>query len=242
VTEAAFGAAIPVPADEANTAGWGALKAVFYAFVLWIPIETMVVFDSNANDPNHGGITISKILGLLLFGLSVVEWRRAFQKVSPAFWMIVWYAAVLALSELWVPRWLGGKFRANELTLVQMVGMFVIASNILKDSRYRASLLRFYGWWSAVVAVTMVLGVLGHQFEDVEGRFTLLGEDPNFTAGMFALGAVCVAGNRKLREARFFLIRIGFALLALAFLTAAILNTGSRGGLLSFAAGIFGRG
>jgi len=226
--------------DAAETAGWRALKAVFYAFVLWIPIETMVVFDQNSRDPQHGGVTISKLLGLALFGLAIVEWRRAFQKISPAFWMIVWYAAVLALSELWVPRWLAGKFRANELTLVQMVGLFVISSNLLKDGKYRASLLRFYGWWSAVVAATMVLGVFGHQFEDVEGRFTLLGEDPNFTAGMFALGAVCIAGNKKLREANFFLPRLGAAMAALGVSTAAILETGSRGGLLSFAAGIFG--
>lgn len=240
MTEAALDGPIAVAAEAAESAGWRALKVVFYAFVLWIPIETTIVFDVNSRDPHHGGLTISKILGLLLFGLSIVEWRRAFRRIPAAFWMIVWYAAVLALSELWVPRWLGYKFRSNELTLVQMVGLFVIASNILRDPGYRTSLLRFYGWWSALVAVTMVLGVFGHQFEDIEGRFTLLGEDPNFTAGMFALGAVCIAGNKKLRESKLFLVRLGAALLALGVLTTAILETGSRGGLLSFAAGIFG--
>lgn len=240
MSDAALEAGLAEAAPARESAGWRALQAVFYAFVLWIPIETLVVFDANSRDPQHGGITISKILGLLLFALAIVEWRRAFERIPATFWMIVWYAGVLALSELWVPRWLGGKFRANELTLVQMVGMFVIASNLLRDSKYRASLLRFYGWWSALVALSMILGVFGHQFEDVEGRFTLLGEDPNFTAGMFALGAVCIAGNRKLREARYFLLRLGTALLALGALTAAILDTGSRGGLLSFTAGILG--
>lgn len=240
MNDVALGESPPEAAGRNLPAGMLAVRAAFYAFVAWIPIETLVVFDTNSRNPSDGGVTVSKILGMLLFALALVEWRSCFRRIPVAFWMIVWYAGVLALTELWIPRELGVKFRASELTLVQMVGLFVISANLFMNSELRGSVLRFYGWWSALVAATMVLGLLGHQFADFEGRYTLLGEDPNFTAGLLALGAICVAGNRRLRDANLFLLRLGAALLALGVLIAAILQTGSRGGLLAFIAGVIG--
>jgi O-antigen ligase len=232
-------AAIDAPAPAAEGIGARAVRAAYFAFVLWIPVETVYTFDTK-DDASKSGVTISKLLGLLLFGMAVIEWRRCFRKIPRSFWMVAWYLGVFALSQLWIPRQLDAKFRSSQLTMIQMVALFVVSANLFDDAAFRAALLRFYGWWSALVGAAMLLGVLGHQFEDVEGRYTLLGEDPNFTAGMFALGAICIAGNAKLSESKGFFLRLAAALLAIGGLTAAILQTGSRGGLLAFIAGILG--
>lgn len=229
-------AALDVPAIEVEPFGLRAVRAAYLAFVLWVPIETLYVFDAKP-DGSSGGFTVSKGLGLIMFGLALVEWRRCFKRIPASFWLIAWYLAVYAVSELWIPRYLGARFRASEFTMIQMTALFVISANLFADSEFRGMLLRFYGWWSGLVAGAMLLGVFAQHFQDIESRTSLLGEDPNFSAGLLALGAVCIAGNPRLFLAKGRGPRVAAAMLAIGALIAAILQTGSRGGLLAFIVG-----
>ena len=216
-----------------------ALRAVLCAMVLWIPVETLFVFGSSDDSGRSGGgITVSKLLGFLLLGLALIEWRRCFRRIPVAFWLVACYLAVFALSELWIPRYLDAKFHAIQFTSLQMVALFVISANLLEDAEFRGALMRIYGWCVSLAAVGMML--VGDKFVGQEGRTTLLGQDPNFTAATFALGAICIAGNPRLFAPKRVIARAIAALLAIVVLIMAILQTGSRGGLIAFVVGIMG--
>ena len=213
-----------------------AVRAVYYAFVLSIPIETIDVFGNKTDS----FFTFSSMLGLVLFGLALINWRSCFRRIPSAFWMLACYLAVYALSQLRIPGNLDAQFLGNQATLIQMAVLFLISANLFEDADFRAAALRFYGWWASLVAVGMLLGVFGGQSLGSEGRSTILGQDPNVAAGFFALGAVCIAGDAWILASRRFAARLILALLAIAALLVAILETGSRGGLLVLVAGILG--
>jgi hypothetical protein len=228
------------PADAATSADRGAglaMRAAYYAFVLWIPIESLYVFKTNDKE---GNISISRILGLVVFGLALIEWRRYFRRFPAAFWLVAWYVAVFALSQLWIPPFLDVKFHYSEMTLIQLAVLFLISLNLFEDAGFRGPLLGFFGWWTALVAGGMLLGVFGAKLEGDEGRSTLVGLDPNAAAALFALGAVCILGGFQSSASKRLGARLVAALLAVSTLITAILQTGSRGGLTVLIAGILG--
>ena len=228
----------PRPALSRGTPliGGRAVYAAYFAFVCLIPLETIDVFGKSTDS----FFTFSSMLGLILCGLAVINWRACFRTIPSAFWLIGCYLAVYALSQLRIPVNLDAQFLGNQKTLIQMAVLFLISANLFEDADFRAELLRFYGWWVGLVAVGMLLGAFGEASIESEGRRTILGQDPNVAAGFFALGAVCIAGDAWIFASRRFAGRLALALLAVGALIMAILETGSRGGLLVFVAGILG--
>lgn len=223
-----------------NGAGGGrsVVRAIFYALVLWIPVETFYVFNQESADR----ISISRVLGMILFGLALVEWRACFRRMPAAFWLVCVYLGLRALSLLWIPRFLDARSKAGEMTLLQMAALFLIATNLFSDSRFRESVTRAYGWWVSLVAVAMVTGQLSSPWTGVEGRNSLLELDPNVAAGFFGLAAVALAGDTDLAGSRIFAVRLPATLAAVCALIIAILQTGSRGGLLALIMGVLGLG
>lgn len=219
-----------------DTFGMKAVRGAYLAFLLLIPVETIVFLKTGES----GGITFSRLLGMVVFGLALVEWRTCFRKIPAAFWMLAWYVAAYALSQLWLPRGLDLRFRDQQKTMLQMILLFLISANLLRDPAFRVRLLRTYGWWVSLVAIGMMLGIFGGQFRDAEGRNSISEQDPNVAAGFFAMGAICLAGNSRILAPGWLLGRLGAALLAISALILGILNTGSRGGLLGFMTGIAG--
>jgi O-antigen ligase len=235
---ASAGAAFPtLPAPAAVETGGASrvVRAVFLAFILLIPIETLDFFGSGAG---QRVITLSRVTGLALFVLALADWRSCFRRLSPVFWLTCWYLAAYAVSQLWVPKLLDGLFLSKQLILFFNVAIFVIASNLLEDEEFRRTALRVYGWWVAIVAVAMMVGVFGQMYLGEAGRGTILGQDPNVAAGFFAMGAVCLAGD--LLGARRWVLRSIPVLAAVGALVTAIIWTGSRGGLVVFVAGVVG--
>ncbi len=208
-------------------------RASFYAFIFWIPLETIFVFQGEDSP-----VTVSRLLGLLLIGLSVLTRRVCYRRFPAGFWMVAWYFAIFSLSRLWVPSELDKRFFEEQMTLFQMVILFLLSINLLSDADFRARIFRFYGWWMTVVAAALVLGVFGDPFQVPEGRSTILDQDPNVAAGYFALGALCIAGDARLFAARGFLPRVSASIAALSTLIVAILHTGSRGGLVVLFVGL----
>jgi O-antigen ligase len=141
---------------------------------------------------------------------------------------------------LWIPAGLDARFVAHLSTLLQMFALFLISANVLEDAEFRGALMRAYGWWVSLVAVGMLLGIVGGQFTESQGRTSILGQDPNVAAGFFAAGAISLAADLGKRESRYFAARLFLGLLAICALIVAILQTASRGGLLVFVAGILG--
>lgn len=217
-----------------SAVGVRAVQAAYFAFVLFIPVETVMTFTALGDS----GFTVSRLLGIILFGLALVNWRYCLQKIPAAFWMIAWYVAAYTASELWVPSALDDAFGEHQATMIQMAALFLISANLFEDAKFRGALLGFYGWWCSLVAAGILLGAFGGHILDFEGRGSIPGQDPNVAAGFFALGAVCLAGDPRLFDRGGAKTRWVATLPALVVLILAILATGSRGGLLAFGVGI----
>jgi O-antigen ligase len=214
-----------------------AIRAAYFLFVMWIPIETVYLVKDGGE--SGGGITISRLLGLAIVGLALLEPRRCFRRLPAVFWMLAWYLAFFAASQLWIPSELDALFLGQLITLTQMIVLFLLSANLFADEEaFRESLLRFYGWWIGLVAAAML--IIGSSFS--EGRASLASQDPNVTAGFFALGAVCLAGDPRLFAPGRSKAASVAALAVMAVLIFGILNTGSRGGLMSFGAGVLALG
>jgi O-antigen ligase len=209
-----------------------AVRAVYYAFMILIPIETLNLRGDKA------GFSPSKLMGLVLFGLVLVNWRSSIRKLPAAFWLIAWYVAVYSFSQLGMPRALDARFRENQATLIQMVALFLISANLFMDAGFRQRLMRFFGWWISLVAVGMNFGYVGGKLAAMEGRATLLGQDPNGAAGLFAIGAICLAGALREFAAKRQVVRFALAVVGVFSLVIGILQTGSRGGLIDILAGV----
>lgn len=232
---AAEGAA-PSFAARAATVGKRSLETVYYVFILLIPVETI----STIKKEDGSTVAYARLVGILLFALALVNWRVCFRKFPPSFWMFAWYLGTLSLSQLWIPRFLDARFVDERMTLLQMLALFLISANLFSDAGFRVRLLRFYGWWVGLVALLMLFGAFGGAAIQIEGRDTILGQDPNIAAVFFASAAICIAGDGRNYASRAFLGRIIIALTAISALILAILQTGSRGGLLVFATGFAG--
>lgn len=226
----------PAAAGGAAAVGIWAVQAAYYALVFWIPLETIATM----KDGDGKNVAFSRLIGLLLFGLALLNWRGCFRRIPAAFWMVAWYLAAYTFSQLWLPISLDEVFRENQRTLIQMAALFLISANLFEEAAFRQSLLRFYGWWVSLVAAAMVAGAFGDRFDGIQARTSILGQDPNVAAGFFALGAICVAGDPWVFKSKLFIARASVALLAISTLIMAMLRTGSRGGLVVFASGIAG--
>ena len=109
--------------ERASARGKRAIHLVYYALVLWIPLETLyLIKDADA----EGGMTVSKLLGFILFALALLNRRICFRRFPSVFWMVLWYLLVYTLSVLWIPEDLRRQFFAGQTTLVQMIFLFLI--------------------------------------------------------------------------------------------------------------------
>ncbi len=130
------------PSVSAVPVGRRAVQAAYYAFVLWIPLETIFVLQSDLDSP----VTVSRLLGVLLFGLAVLTRRISLRRFPPAFWLVAWYSGMFCLSQLWIPTEVDERFVSSESTLLQMLALFAISINLFSDAEFRARIARFYGW------------------------------------------------------------------------------------------------
>ncbi|MFI5360982.1 MAG: O-antigen ligase family protein [Elusimicrobiota bacterium] len=224
------------PFTGAAEVGKAAVQAAYFVFVALIPLETVNTLKTGGT----GTFTFSKMAGLMLFGLAFLNRKICLRTIPAAFWMVAWYLAAFSLSQLWIPRDLYGFFYDSQSTMIQMAAVFLISANLFVEADFRRALLRFYGWWMCLVAVGMMAGVCGGVFAGNGGRIAILGQDPNVSAGFFALGAICIAGDPWVFAPKWFLARLPLALVGVGTLLAAILETGSRGGLIVFGVGTLG--
>ncbi|MEI8345308.1 MAG: O-antigen ligase family protein [Candidatus Omnitrophota bacterium] len=224
-----------VSATRAPKIRKGIIFWTYFVFVAWVPIESIYVIK---DDENSGGFTISRLVGILLFGAAVLNWRLCFKRFPAVFWMVLWYLLVYSLSVFWLPGDPEPQFYSNQITLVQLIILFLISLNLFNDASFRQSLLNFYGWWTSLIAIGMLFGVIGGEFLGFTGRMSILEQDPNIAAGFFALGAICIIGNVKKVISKSGVTSI----FAVCIFIVAILQTGSRGGMSAFIAGVLGFG
>lgn len=206
------------------------VRWAFYGFLATIPFETM-----DLGIPLEiTMISLGILLISLLFQISLI-----FRKPPVAFGLFLIYLLICFLSfAVNTPYALVFEATWQLMVLTQLVAMSWIAFNILKSERVAQKALLILALSCALLVVLQQLGIL-QSLEGVGGRdrITALGFHPNNIARILALGLLSIAGLVYAVKKSVFKSRL-WVWIIVAILGIAIVQTGSRGGLLALGAGL----
>ena len=204
------------------------VQAAFYVFVFSIPFDL---------PKNPLPVELSSVTACGFLLATALHPSVCYRKIPGALWWLVAYVFVSALAF----GVNGGRHMQDVrnllLLLVQLVWILWVAYNLLQYER----IARVTAWTYLAGCVVRAFLQLGHVAASLsEGstgapRVTTLGQNPDFIAGFLALGIIVAIDLMSRRDASW-----GRRLLlgmTMALLSAAIMETGSRGALVALAAG-----
>jgi O-antigen ligase len=209
------------------------VRLAFYAFVFSIPFETVDIgVESDI-------LSLSKIIGYLFILAALLQPQVCFRRPPRAFWCFVVYLLFfLALGSLQEAEYQGLVYR-RLFQLGQMLVLLWASYNLMRYGEVARGTL-----WSLVVslsclAVLQILGVTSRAAPVTGGgeRVSALGEDPNTVGAVLALGLVALIGLTYGQQTRGRWSWV-LAWVLVPLLGISLIRTGSRGSLLSLAAGL----
>jgi O-antigen ligase len=205
------------------------IRWLFYAFVFSLPFETA----------GEGWLEPTTILGALLL-LSTLLQPGLFLSWPPkGFWCFLVYLYIFVTLSVLEPSQHRSLTVLNVFLLAQLTVLAWIAFSVLRHRRTAERALLIFGVGCVALAFLQITGVASRvvDTESAVIRVTALGFHPNNLARILMLGLLAMIGltfgrSRSLLRPIFvtwpFIVLIG----------AALIQTGSRGGLLALAAGI----
>ena len=203
---------------------------LFYAFVLSLPFETV---GEGWFEPTTG------LGGLLL--LSVLLQPGLFLRWPPkGFWCFIVYLYVFAALSLLEPSGYRHATLLNVFLLAQLTVLGWIGFCLMRDRQTAERALLTFAAGCVFLSLLQVTGFASRAVEaDVASvvRVTAFGFHPNNLARILMLGMLALVGLTLARNKSFIrpILVIGPLVLLLAV---ALVQTGSRGGLIALAAGV----
>ena len=216
-----------------------AVRWSFLAFVFTIPFEA-------ADFPfTSGSLSLARLAAVFffmayLFYYNPLSRDRSLPRIPPALWWFLGYLAIYILNGPFGTEEFRMNFVARLVTLIQLMGLFWLASSLLKDEKLAKNALLIYSVASVVLAVGTMLDLPGFSVgaRTVAGatRTTTLEYDPNKLGISMSIAAVALIG---LSLTGVFKNIIGKALLPVMILPLliSVVKTGSRTGIAVFVIG-----
>ena len=207
------------------------VRWAFYFFVATIPFEA-----ADFGLP----VEITTIsLGLLLFSL-LFQIPLCLRRPPLAFGLFLLYLILVGIPYFFMDETYAHDMEWQWMIQAQLVLMCWIAYNVARSEQvFRRSLL-VLGLSCMLVAILQLTGLSNHfgGYEGLTQRVAAFGFHPNNIARILSLGLLSLIGlaygfRRSFIQPRH-VVWIGFVIIG-----AAIVQTGSRGGLLALGAGIF---
>jgi O-antigen ligase len=200
----------------------------YYAFIFSLPIEMVSI-----------GIPVSvtRLIGYFFFLMALLNPGVSFRRIPTALWWFGAYVCTYAILGLFQPMEYTEDIYLRVFTLIQLLALFWISFNLLRFPGVARGALLTLSISCAFCAAMQVSGIGGPAVAMDEGRTAAFGQNPNEVANYFAVGLVALVCLVYGRNAR----RSGFrplAWLLLAVLGLAIVQTGSRGGLVAVTVGL----
>jgi O-antigen ligase len=221
-----------IPAVSPRYAAFPPLvRWAFYLFVASIPFEY-----PGRTIP----VEITTITASLFLLAALIEARVCFAHWPAALWCFgaYLYAFLVSVAVSGAPY--PAEATKSFVTLLMLVLVFWAASNLLRDDGIATRALLTLGIAAFVYAGLTLVGAvnLDETWVKESGRVTLFGQNANRACLILGSGALALVGltyarDRKLFRPRFLVWPL------LAVLVLAMLQTGSRGGLLGFAIGLW---
>ena len=206
------------------------IRWTFLLFVFTIPFETITL------ESIPGASTLARLAGLLFFSFCFLYPKVCFRRPSQALWWFAGYASVSVLSGFFIPEGSVGGLIADSQTLVQLLVLCWLGSTLLQEEKLARHTLLIFSISTLLTATGLILGIPGFT-EMRRERLSITGADPNKFAVIMALGAQALIGFGLEQIRRNIWMRMTFMAMSLLPL-AAMVYTGSRGGILAFLAGV----
>jgi O-antigen ligase len=209
------------PADVPLPLSWA-----FYAFVFALPVETIGL---GMGIPASG----TRILGYFFFLVALLYPGVSFRRIPTALGWFGLYLLVYAVLGMFQPSEYWEEIYERVFTLVQLEVLLWASFNLLRSARVARGALVALGLSCTLLAALQAAGLGAPPADPTEGRAVGLGQNPNEVAGYFAVGLLALVGLASGRGP--------WRLLAwplVAVVGVAVVQTGSRGGLLALGAGV----
>ena len=217
-------------APGGDAAGTGAAPFVvwaLYAFVASLPFEF-----PNRTIP----LETTTLTGAVFLVASLLQPQVCYRRPPASFWLFAAYMYAILVSFAVNGAEYPQETIKTLITRGQLVLIFLVAYNLMRDARVARNSLVIFGIACALLAALTLTGVVGMEEVD-KPRLTAFGQNPNRAAvvvgsGLLALLGTAFVGVRPPFRPR--LLAVGLAGCA----GAAVLATGSRGGLLALTIGL----
>ena len=204
----------------------------FLLFVWSLPFESLDVGFA----PNS--LSVSRLIGLLFFGCYLLFYnpflgKRPFPRPCPAVCWFLGYLAIYLMSALFIDPQFAEMAWIRVVTVLQLVVLLWITTDLLKNQKMRKSFLFAYPMSAVYLALGVIFGLPGMETRTgLTGRMTAIGQDENLLAGIMALAVVILIGLSMQTVFKYLLSKILLSVMILPLLLA-IVKTGSRTGTLT---------
>jgi len=213
----------------------GTVRWSFLLFVFTIPFEDADV------GLMSGSLSLAKISGLLFFTVyffyhNPLMSKRSFPRVPKPMWFFLGYVAVYVAHGLFLPQELLMTFATRLVTLSQLIILFWISSDLLKETQMARSAL----WTFSVASVLLAVGSLLHGIETTQlghGRETALEYNAGTLGVLMALSLIILIGLHLGRTSKTTVLNHVMLLVLSVPVLKLMLNTGSRGALATLISG-----
>jgi O-antigen ligase len=207
------------------------ILATFAAFIFAIPFEAFGMGEE------AGYFTIAKAIGYAFFLTTLLQPRLCYRRPSWAITCLMLYGLAVFLRGLLVADGLQAELLVREISLLQMLALAWVGSNLLRFPRVVTLMLGTLATACSLLAVLQLTGITAAAYHGNEARMAVFGENPNTTGAVFTLGALSLLGLMYgRRESRMALPLLYLPLVGLMALV--IVNTGSRGAMLALVVGV----
>lgn len=215
-------------------------KPVRWAYLLFI---FTIPFEAQDLGILSGLLSPARIVGMFFFAVYLFFYnplsRRGLPAMPPAVRCFLAYVVIYALRGLFIPGELAGGFVVRLITLTQILAFVWVSSDLMKNAEFAKRVLGAFTGALLILALDAVFGVLGLSKEVAPGRTTVLREDLNGLATNMGIAVLILigfsfyfyGGLRRLPRRLLIAACIPLPLLAMV-------ETGSRGGVAAFVAGL----
>ena len=207
-----------------------AIRWAFYAFVLSLPFETVY----------EGWFEPTTILGAILVA-SVLLQPSLFLRWPPkGFWCFIVYLYVFATLSMLEPSSYHSQAAFNVFLLAQLTLLGWVGFCLMRHQQTAERAFLTFAGGCVVLSLLQLSGVASRAVEaDTAAivRVTAFGFHPNNLARILMLGLLIIVGLTLLRR-RSSVRSLLIVSPLIVLLSVALVQTGSRGGLLALAAGI----
>ena len=214
-------------------------KVIEWSFLLFI---FTIPFEAAQTAFTSGSLSLAKISGLFFFLIYFFLYNPLLHRPLPAIpsemrWFLG-YLAIYLLNVLFLgPEYLP-PFLSRFLTLLQLIVFFWIAAALLQHDKNCTKAVITFTIATAILASCTLLqlpGFYGTFGEEIDGRVTALGSNPNSIGELMAIALVALIGLLLSRS--FGRFKNALPILLAVPLLVLLVKTGSRGSIGAFALG-----